>query len=543
MKFNFIKRIFNPPEYIEMPSAGIEIGNRFIRYVEYKYTKGELRLSNSGEVLLPPNVFESGKIINKNELVKALVSVKEKLEYDFVKVSVPEEKTYVFNTKIPNIKPKEIRQALEFKLEENVPLKVEEVVFEYETIEKLKDSEGDLFLNVSVIPKQTIEEYINAIFLADMKLISFEVESRMTAMSVVPKWEHGVVMIVNIKDDSTVLSIINDGVVWFTSTISVGNTAILDILEKTSENKGKTLIKIPEKILSFDDSCSPEVFSSMLNIFSIIKDEIGRFNKYWISQESLNKTKPERLNKIILCGRSASIPGFVNHIKQSIDTEVILADVWVNAFKTEEFLPSIKYFDSLDYAVASGLALPIRKNNKNISNFLPDKLRKNVRTEYFFRVASVFLVFVFLVLIISMSFLFYANALSIYKERVISDQLNTTKTSSINYDDGPVKEVKILNEKIKALSFEKTDVSMNQMLQAILSLKNEDVKVSSISIYRDKNQFINVDLQGVSDTREKLIVFVKELKNAGFNGVDLPVSDLVKNVNVDFTLKIISAKK
>lgn len=357
----FFKKIFSLPNYLSMPASGIEICNKSIKYIEFCNERGKITLSNFGEVPLAQDVFKNGEILNRDEIVKSLDIVKGYLKNPFVKVSVPEEKTYLFNVKLPYLKPEEIRQALEFRLEENVPLKATESSFEFKLIRKPKKNTEDLFLNVSVIPKKTTEEYSDIFNAVGLNIISLETESKVVSRALMPRGEQKTVMIVHIKDDTTTMSIVSQDATCFTSSIPVGNNSVLDILKKIPSANLGNLKKIPEKILSLDDFYDEEVYDSLLNIFSVIKDEVEKFNKYWNSQvESHSVDGFKELDQIILCGKAAAIPGLVNHIGQNIGVDTIIGNVWRNAFDLKDYIPNLKFFDSLDYAVAVGLAIPSR---------------------------------------------------------------------------------------------------------------------------------------------------------------------------------------
>lgn len=359
MKSDFFKKIFSLPNYISMPASGIEICNRSIKYIEFCNVEGEILLSNFGEVPLAPGTFKDGEILNREGLIKSLDVAKGYLKNTFVKVSIPEEKTYLFNIKTPYLKPEEIRQALEFRLEENVPLKATESSFEFKLIRKPKRNTEDLFLNVSVIPQKTVEEYSDVFNTVGLNIVSLETESKVVSRALIPRGEQKTVMIVHIKDDTTTMSIVSQDATCFTSSIPVGSNSVLEILKKIPSINSENLKKIPEKILSLDDFYDEEVYDSLLNIFSIIKDEVEKFNKYWNSQVENHKEDGFRpLDQIILCGRVAAIPGLVNHIGQNIGIDTVVGNVWANAFDLKEYIPNLKFFDSLDYAVAVGLAIP-----------------------------------------------------------------------------------------------------------------------------------------------------------------------------------------
>lgn len=358
MKGNFLKKLFYPPNYLSLPVAGVEICNQSIKYIEFIYIKDSFSIKNFGEVHLPANTIKDGDILNKSALIKALVEVKNKISSDFIKASIPEEKTYVFDTQIPKEARDNIRDALEFKIEENVPLKLAESFFEYEIVE---DSEikNDLTISVSVIPKRVIADYTEIFDQAGIYPLSFEIESKMIANAVIPEDDKKNHIVINIKDDSTVFLAVVDGYVRVTSSVSIGENTFRESLLKTSLFSDELINgKFFENDFSFETTYTKELYGSLVNIFSVFKDEVDKFNDYIINKFPNKKISPiKNIDKIILCGRSAALPGLAKHINQNINAEVVLANSWVNVFDIKDFTHDMKFSDSLSFVTPIGLVL------------------------------------------------------------------------------------------------------------------------------------------------------------------------------------------
>ncbi len=356
MKSNVLKKLFYPPSYLSLKAAGLDIRNSSIKYVEFFDKKGSMSVKNLGEIALPANTVKDGEILNKAALVKALAQLKNTLSYDFVRVSIPEEKTYIFNTQIPKVKDADIRSALEFKLEENVPLKAEEISFEYENLDKNNESDA-LSVNVSVIPKKTVENFAEALGLAGLTPLSFEMESQMVADAVIAGDDPKAYMIIYIKDDSTVFSFVSENIVRFTSTVPIGDSTIRESLVKIDPALYGANGKLNDDFFRAEANAPSDSFFALFNVFSVIKDEIEKFNDYLVSKsKDKSAALPASAGRIIFCGKSAALPGFVNHISQNLDHETALANVWVNAFDINDHVPTVQFRDSLDFAAAIGLA-------------------------------------------------------------------------------------------------------------------------------------------------------------------------------------------
>jgi len=357
MKKGLFKKLITAPNYISLNPVGIEINDESIRYIEFDNDGGNLSLKNFGNIRLDKGIIKEGEISNKTALAEIISQLKNKFSTNLIRLAVPEEKTFIFNTQIPKVTDKEIKQAVEFKLEENVPFKADEVFFEYKKIENIKDK-NNLYINVTVIPKKTIAEFSD--FFESQKLypISFELDSIMVAKSVIPKNDKRNYIILNIKEDLTVISYISNNVVRFTSTIQIGKNTMDEKLFQEAKNNGNI------NMLSQQDT-SPVKDGTylLLSVFADIKSEIEKFNEYIESVMDNKKTTLENnVHKIILCGSGSTTLGLLNYMTQELKTEVALANVWTNIFDLEQEIPKIKFNDSLDFPTSIGLAMP---NNRN----------------------------------------------------------------------------------------------------------------------------------------------------------------------------------
>lgn len=350
--FNFLKI----PDFLKIPSSGIDISDSCIRFVNLKDKGNSFSLEKFGEISIPDGVFSGGQILNKESLSTLLSSIREKFDLGFVKVSIPEEKSYIFNTEIPKVSDREMRSVVEFSLEEFVPLKPDEASFEFMPIREL--SNGNIEVSVSVVPKQVISDYVEVFKKAGLEIISFCNESRKIARALIRDDDPETYMVVNIKDKSTILSMIEKGMVTYTSTVSVGTDALVGKIKDAGLSvKGAGCFKLPESAFSEKEEETSEYLYILANIFSVIRDEIIRFSEFYRSKSG-NRDSENKIKKILLSGRTSLVPGFSRYIASSIDAEVEVGNVWTNVFSLEDHIPQINFSDSLDFAASIGISLP-----------------------------------------------------------------------------------------------------------------------------------------------------------------------------------------
>lgn len=353
--FNFLSTI---PSYLDMSPIGFDISDQAIRFIEFSKNKKELTPIIFGEKELPQGLIVSGEIIKKDELVSILSSLREKYSMKFVKVSLPEEKAYFFKTELPKVYGKEIRQGIEFKLEENIPLRADESLFEYDILNEGDEKNDHWDVGVSAVPKFVAESYSDMLNDSGLTPVAFEVESKAMARSVIKDGDGLSVMVINIKDGATVIAMVRDGATRFTSVVAIGGNLITEAMRKNFSTSFQEAKKIKEEKLFIESKESVAIFFSLIGIISELKDEISKFYAYWLEKNDSNGEHGGKISKIILCGKDSMIAGLKDYLSQNLETKVEIGNVWTNAFSTEDYLPEISFPESLNFATAIGLALP-----------------------------------------------------------------------------------------------------------------------------------------------------------------------------------------
>jgi Tfp pilus assembly PilM family ATPase len=185
-------KLFPPPKFMVMKHAGLDISDDAISCIEYSGHAPNLHIKKFSSVDLGPGVIEGGEIKDEKALVEKLSKMDKDLNLSYVKVSVPEEKSYLFQTDISATDPVAIAQNIEFKLEENVPLPVSEAVFYFDIL-PMSVTGGKLRASVSVVPKAYIEKIVSLLRVSGLYPIAFEVglQEVMTALTKIEEGTYG----------------------------------------------------------------------------------------------------------------------------------------------------------------------------------------------------------------------------------------------------------------------------------------------------------------------------------------------------------------
>jgi Tfp pilus assembly PilM family ATPase len=315
-------KLFPPPRSMLMPHAGLDISDDAIRVLAYSGFGKDRHVSLYDSVDLPVGLLEGGDCKDEKELISRLADFGRRHGLSYVKISIPEEKAYLFQTDVPDLEASAIKQNIESKLEENVPLSASDAMFYFDLLPSFSVG-GRMKANVTAVPRTYIEHHMSLLESAGLSPVAFEISPKAIARAVVPDGTLETRLIIHLMDKKTGIYIVSGSATCFASTVAI---------------------------------CGGDIIGERhLEAVSALSKEISRVHSYWDSHGN-----GQAIIEAIFVGRGADT---FHDSCQSIGLEAPIvcrtADVWVNAFNVEKRLPPISRSDSLCYAVTAGLAFDL----------------------------------------------------------------------------------------------------------------------------------------------------------------------------------------
>jgi len=80
MRFNKILKAFPPPQYLNIPFAGLSISDQAIHLIQFSKKNDKFFIEKFKEIPLPPGVVTSGEVKNKEEVINILQTLKRDLK-------------------------------------------------------------------------------------------------------------------------------------------------------------------------------------------------------------------------------------------------------------------------------------------------------------------------------------------------------------------------------------------------------------------------------------------------------------------------------
>jgi len=310
MTYGSFLRFFAPPTFLSIPAVGIEISDKFVRALEFKGTPGSLRIAWWQEESIPDGAVMGGVINKKAAVADALKKIRAEHKCLAAHFSITEQLSYLFEITVANNTLQDTRQAIGLRLEEEVPLKADDAIFDFTKISLNK-------YRAAAVPKKQADALVSVASEAGIAVLSIDTEPSAVARAVVGFHNKHSLMIVNSSEDDAGFYIAISGAVRFASTVPIPSSSLSD------ESSRAALAK-----------------------------EAARVREFWDEHRGLDGA----VQAIVVCGRGAENEE-VLHSLSSFGLPVETASVWQNAFSVDKGVPTISLKNSLRFAVASGLAM------------------------------------------------------------------------------------------------------------------------------------------------------------------------------------------
>jgi len=349
---------------LESQSFGLDISDLSLKIIKLEKTGEGLKLSSFGETKVPPGVIEGGEVKNIENLAeiikKSLKEVKGKrIKTKYVISSLPEEKSFLDILQIPIMKEEEIEKAVKFEAENHIPLKLDEVYFDFEKIQPISKQEKYQEILIAATPRDIVDPYFKALEQAGLRPLALEIESLAIVRALIKKDAliTGPFLIIDLGETRTSFIIFSGKSLRFTSTIPISSQALTESISKNLKVDAKKAEKLKR-----DEGLEgrEEIFEAMIPPLTDLAEQIKIYLKYYRSHAPKNQilTNGKKLERILLCGGGANLKGLIGFLSSTLKVKVELGNPWVNILKeTVKEVPELSFEKSLAYTSALGLAL------------------------------------------------------------------------------------------------------------------------------------------------------------------------------------------
>ncbi|MBP6858056.1 MAG: pilus assembly protein PilM [Candidatus Pacebacteria bacterium] len=350
---NLLTRLLPTPDLIAIPTVGLDFSDATMRFISLDIKKHGLLPNKFVEMEIPEGSMKGGKIIDAEKFISFLKSIKKEHNLKYARVSIPESQVYSVTLSLDISSANDIRGAIELVIEDNIPLKALETVFDYHI---LNTTDKNIVVQVVALPESVSENYFNAFSSAGIIPVSFELEGQAITRAVLDPEDNGATMIVDFGANRTGITIVTNKTAIVTATLDFGGKMLTEKLAKELNMSLEEAEKIKRAHGLTTIGEHKDVFSILVSGISALKDEINRRYLYWHEKRKQFEGFPA-IDTIYLCGGHSNLAGLDDYLSSSLKLKVVKVDPWRNCFSVDEYIPEMHRETSMSYVTAIGLAL------------------------------------------------------------------------------------------------------------------------------------------------------------------------------------------
>lgn len=350
---SLFSRLFPIPTSFTLPTVGLDFSDATMRFIQLKESARGLLPGNYAEEAIPDGCMLGGRIIDQDRFAQFLTHIRKKYNLRYVRVAIPESQVYSFTLAVDIVAVDDIRGAIELVLEDNIPLKVSETVFDYQV---LLNTDKAVIVQVVAIADSVAQSYLSAFATAGIIPVSFEFDGQAIARAVLPPQNIGSSMIVDFGSNRTGITVVTNGTAVYTATLEFGGTALVSTLVKELGVSVAEAHRLLHEHGLSATGAHKELFTTIIGGISILKDEINRRFIYWHEKKDQFAPMPP-IDTIYFCGGYSTIAGLADYLSATLKLKVVTVNPWRNCVSFDTAIPTLPHDEAMSYVTAIGLAL------------------------------------------------------------------------------------------------------------------------------------------------------------------------------------------
>jgi type IV pilus assembly protein PilM len=357
---------------------GLDISDLSLKVVKLKKNKKFFSVSCYGETPMKSGIISGGEIKNQSalsEVIKsAIKNVKgEKIKTEYAVVSLPEEKSFLQIIKLPKMEEEEIKKAVFFEAENYVPLPINEVYLDFQTVPPLYGNLDHTDVLIAALPQKTVDPYLGCLKSAGLKPVVLEIESQAIARTLIKnEVANSPTLLIDFGAMRTSFIIFSGHSLKFTTSIQISSNSFTEIIsrnlnidfqeaEKLKIKYGlEEKTKLKSKIAGSAAKERGEIFESLVPALTDLSEQIKKYLNFYQNHSEHDHLSPDNKNvkNILISGGGSNLKGLAEFLSLDLNIPVSLANPWVNILpdKVKED-KNLSLEKALGFTTALGLAL------------------------------------------------------------------------------------------------------------------------------------------------------------------------------------------
>lgn len=344
---------------MSFPKRGIsiDIGNEKIKIVEYYKKKEDFKANTALLLDTPENSVKDGQITDV-EVVAGVISegLKEnKIKSKSVVYTISSSKIITREVDLPDLPKKKLDTLIKMNAEEYFPVNLAEYTLDYLVTGKVENS-AESMVRVNIIAAMTmvLESYVELTDALKLKIAGIDYSGNSIINFAKHVKEERTYMLLDLGSDSTMVTIMNQGVARFNRNLVYGTKVISNSIQNHFgvEYKEATKISTEQSLLTNTPEGNDYLSSDVSSALNQILNGVSRLVDYYSSR---NK---EGIDRIILVGGGTNIKGIDEYIENYFNIKTkIFGTEETESFGNEFFDKNAVFYANTIGAIYSDINL------------------------------------------------------------------------------------------------------------------------------------------------------------------------------------------
>lgn len=215
---------------------GVDIGTSSIKVLQLRKSGKGYHLLKHGIEKLPPQSIVDGHVMNHGAVVDGLKKLFRdlKITQKDVALSISGNSVIIKKLNLPQMKPDELEEQIQWEAEQHIPFDISEVELDYNILGQNTDA-GQMDVLLVAAKKDEIQDLVEVVKEARLRPMVVDIDA--FAIQNVYDLNYGyspneILALLNVGAEVTTINIVSDGVSQFTRDISNGGNMITEEIQK-----------------------------------------------------------------------------------------------------------------------------------------------------------------------------------------------------------------------------------------------------------------------------------------------------------------------
>jgi type IV pilus assembly protein PilM len=350
-----------PNFFRQKPLFGLDIGNGSLKVMQVSESQHDPRAKNHqqphvigyGTVSFDKAAIDNGVVVQPEIIAKATTELfKQHLIGDIttnrVAMTIPAYRTFTRSIQLPQLKPKELQDAVLLEAEQYIPLPLDELYLDYQQIRQVKDRTEVLAV---AVPKNIVDSYVELASILGLEAVLIETTMGASARLFSQDKQSDVpTVIIDFGSLSSDISVYDKGILA-ASTVPGGGQVFTNSIQEKLKVTPEEAQLIKTKYGLGLSKRQDEIKVALEPTLAQIVKEIRRMIRYY--DEHYGSERP--IKQLVTLGGGANMPGLSEYLTNALRLAVRSCDPW--QYLPYKGLQPPSNADKPMFATAAGLSL------------------------------------------------------------------------------------------------------------------------------------------------------------------------------------------